>query len=95
MVQPAQALSLATLAVLAAALPLSLIAAVGFRNAPFGGVLKPLPVTFAAYVLMNAAQVLELAVPPGGYLVLSVTAIVAAFVAALNATLVLTERRSL
>lgn len=91
----AEALSLATLVVLSAAMPLALVAVVGFRGTPFGSVLKPLPVTFGAYVLMNAAQVLGVGLSPSGLLLLSGVAVLAAFASALNATLVLTERRAL
>lgn len=95
MVVLADAFALATLALLSAVLPLSLLAALGFRDAPFGSVLAPLPVTFGAYVLVNALQVLSVSVSSWVYLALTTVAILAAFAAALNATLVLTERRAL
>lgn len=52
------ALRLAQVAVLSAALPLALIAAYGYRDAPFGGVLRPLVPVVVIYLLLAAAQVL-------------------------------------
>jgi hypothetical protein len=86
--------TLGTLTMLSIALPLSVIAAYGFRNAPFGSMLKPLPVMIVAFILLNAINLLEIAVSGVGYLVLSTVAVGAALVATINGILLLTERRA-
>lgn len=90
-----QVLSLATVVVLAAAFPLSLVAARGFRGAPFGSVLRPIPVVVAAYIALNAAWALDVSVPPAYPLVTSTVATVGVLVAAAHLLVLLTGRRKL
>lgn len=52
------ALRLGQVVVLAAALPLALIAARGYRDAPFGSVLRPLVPIVVIYLGLGAGQVL-------------------------------------
>lgn len=85
----------ATVIMLSIALPLSVIAAYGFRNAPFGSMLKPLPLMIAAFILLNAVFLLEVDISGVGYLALSTVAVGAALVATVNGILLLTERRSI
>lgn len=88
-------LELATVLVLAGTFPVAVIAVRGFRGAPFGAVLRPLPVVVLAYVGMNAPSVASLDAPTGYYLVTSTIGVVGALVAAAHALTLLTERRKL
>ncbi|UPV99748.1 hypothetical protein M0R88_14660 [Halorussus gelatinilyticus] len=88
-------LALATMLVLAGTFPLAVVAARGFRGAPFGSVLRPLPVILLAYVALNANVALGVSVPPVYDLVASAVATVAALVGAANVLVLLTERRKL
>lgn len=90
-----QILSLATVLVLAATLPLSLVAVRGFRGAPFGAVLRPLPVVLVAYVGLNAVWVLDVSVPPAYQIATSSVATAAALFSAARLVVLLTERRKL
>lgn len=85
---------LATFAALTAALPLSLVAALGFRDAPFGAMLKPLPVLIVAHAALNAVGILRIDIGGAAYLALSSAAVGASLVAAVNGILLLTERRA-
>lgn len=86
---------LATTLVLAATLPITAIAIRGFRGAPFGSVLRPLPVVIVAYIAMNAPNVVGVSMPSVYYLVTSTVGVVGALVAAAHAIVLLTERRKL
>ncbi len=86
--------ALATVSMLSVALPLSVIAAYGFRNAPFGAMLKPLPVTIFAFILSDAISLLGGETTGTGYLVFSSIGVGAALVATVNGILLLTERRA-
>lgn len=88
-------LALGTVLVLAATLPLSLVAIRGFRGAPFGSVLRPLPVVLVAYVALNSAWVLDVSVPPAYQVVTSTVATAALLVSAAHVLVLLTERRKL
>lgn len=88
-------LELATVLVLAGTLPLAVIAARGFRGAPFGSVLRPLPVVIAAFVGMNAPGVMGVSASPAFYVVTSTVGVVGALVSAAHALVLLTERRKL
>lgn len=95
-------LSLANVVVLTVGLVLAVVAARGFAGAPFGRLLRPLPVLFAAFALVNAPWATELSgwprYVPNYSLVYSVVftvAVGAAVWAALQALFLLTERRSL
>jgi len=90
-----QFLSVATVLVLAAAFPLSLVAARGFRGAPFGGVLRPIPVVVVAYIGLNVVWVVNVSVPPVYQLVTSTVATVGVLVAAARLLVLLTGRRKL
>lgn len=90
-----QVLSTATVLVLAAAFPLSLVAARGYRGAPFGAVLRPIPVAIVAFVALNAAWAMDVSVPPAYQLVTSTVAILAVLVAAARVFVLLTGRRKL
>lgn len=91
---PTHVLMLATFAALAVALPLSVVAAVGFRDAPFGAMLKPLPPLIAVHALLNAVGILHVEIGAVAYLALSTLAVALALLAAVNGILLLTERRA-
>jgi hypothetical protein len=89
-----EAFVLLEVVVLSAALPLSLIAALGFRGSPFGGVVTPIPVVLASYIVADGSRLLFDHPPDGLYAVFTTVAVVSAVYSALNAALLLTERRS-
>ena len=78
---------------LAAALPLSVIAARGFWNAPFGRMVRPLPVVFVCFLLMDAGNLTGLDPPRWYFYVLATPGFWAASYAAVQGATVLTERR--
>lgn len=88
-------LELATMLVLAGTLPIAVIAARGFRGAPFGAVLRPIPVVLLAYIAMNVSGVLDVDLPEAYYLISSTIGVAGALVAASQAVVLLTERRKL
>lgn len=80
---------------LAAGLPLSLVAARGFREAPFGAVLRPVPVAFAGSLAFALPSVLGVG-PPTAYATATATiAVLAAFLAAVHAVVLTTGLRQL
>ncbi len=79
---------------LSAALPLSVVAALGFRGSPFSKVTAPIPVVLVCYVVADGSRLYLEKVPPTFYAVVTSVAVVAAVYAAVNAVLLLTERRS-
>jgi len=89
-----EALVLLEIVLLSAALPLAVVAAYGFRDSPFGRVTSPIPVVLVCYIAADGSRLLYGHVPPVTYAVLTSVAVAAAVYAALNATLLLTERRS-
>lgn len=88
-------LELATMLVLAGTFPVAVIGARGFRGAPFGAVLRPLPIVVVAYIGMNAPAVLGVDVPAAFYLTASTVGVLGALVSAAHALTLLTERRKL
>lgn len=86
---------LATMLVLAGTLPIAVIAARGFRGAPFGSVLRPIPVVLVAYIAMNVSGVLDVDLPESYYLISSTIGVVGVLIAATHAVVLLTERRKL
>lgn len=92
---PERTLELATMLVLAGTLPVAVIAVRGFRGAPFGSVLRPLPFVILAYIAMNAPSVTGTEVPEIFYLVTSTIGVGGALVSAAHAIVLLTERRKL
>lgn len=97
-----QLLSLLNLVVLTVGFVLSVVAARAFSDAPFGRMLRPLPVLFAAFVLLNAPWVTGfdgwVAYVPWYsvvYQAVFTVAVVAAMWAAAQALYLLTERRAL
>jgi len=85
---------LAEIVVLSMALPLAVIAVLGFRGSPFGKVMAPIPVAVAAYLLAAASVMIFDPVPLILYLALSVVGTLAAVYSVANAVLLLTERRT-
>jgi len=79
---------------LSAALPLSLVAARGFRGSPFGKVTAPIPLVLACYIVADGSRLYLEQVPTTFYAVVTSVAVLAAVYAALNAMLLLTERRT-
>lgn len=80
---------------LAAAVPLSLVAVAGFRGAPFGRMLRPLPVIFTAFIAMNAPTLAGIETGTLYAVVCSSIGVAAALVAAAEATLLLGGYRDL
>lgn len=80
---------------LSAALPLSVIAALGFRGSPFGKVTGPLPVVFVCYIIADGSRLVVGHTPLWFYEVVTSVALLAAVYSAVNAMLLLTERRVL
>lgn len=90
-----QMLSLATVLVLSATFPLSVVAVRGFRGAPFASVLRPIPVVLLAYIALNAPWVLDVEPSPEYYIVTSTVATAGTLVSAAHVLVLLTERRKL
>lgn len=88
-------LALATTLVLAGTVPVAAIAARGFRGAPFGSVLRPLPVVLLAFVALNANVAVGVSVPPTYDLVALTVATFGALLSAAHILVLLTERRKL
>lgn len=87
-------LEILTLLVLAGSLPLSVIAVSGFRDAPFGRVLRPLPVVFLGFILYITPQFVPVDLPLLFYAIVSTIAVFGCLVAATEAALLLTGRRA-
>lgn len=79
--------------VLSMALPLAIIAALGFRGSPFGKVIAPIPVAIAAFLVADGSVLFLDPVPVPLYAALSLLGVLAAVYAAINGVLLLTERR--
>ncbi|WP_115865663.1 hypothetical protein [Halorussus litoreus] len=88
-------LALTTTVVLAGTFPLAVVAAVGFRDAPFGSVLRPFPVVILAFVAMKAPTAVDADLPDAYFLVASLVATAGVLVSAAYALVLLTERRKL
>lgn len=89
----ASVLEFLTLLVLAATLPISVVAVREFEGAPFGRVLRPIPVVVLAFIVYNSPTYVDYDVPLTFYAVVSTVAVLGCLVAALEAALLLTERR--
>lgn len=89
-----QILLVAEIALLSAAMPLSVVAALGFRGSPFGKVVVPLPFIVLGFLLADASLLLY---GDGGhpvvYYPIATVAVFVAIYAAFNAMMLLTERR--
>lgn len=83
----------AEVAVLGAALVLSVIAALGFWDAPFGRLLKPLPLVLLAFLVMDAGTLLSADLPRTYFHGVGAIAVFIAAYAAIQGALLLTERR--
>ena len=88
-------LELTTMLVLAGTVPVAVIAARGFRGAPFGSVLRPIPVVLVAYIAMNVSGVVDVTLPDAFYLVSSTVGVTGVLVSAAHAVVLLTERRKI
>ncbi|MDZ7689386.1 MAG: hypothetical protein U5J64_11885 [Halobacteriales archaeon] len=88
-----KALVFGEIVVLSMALPLAVIAALGFRGSPFGKVMAPIPVAISAYLLVAGIIMIFEPVPILLYLALSVVGALAAVYSVANAVLLLSERR--
>lgn len=88
-------LALSTMVVLVGTFPLAVIASRGFRDAPFGSVLRPLPIVVLGFAAMKAPSVMDIAVPDTYFLVVSLVATAGALVSAAYALVLLTEWRKL
>lgn len=91
----AQIFSLATVVVLAATFPLSVIAVRGYWQAPFSRLLRPLPVIVCALLATHVPTVLAVDPPVVYTAVVSSLAVAASFAMAVEALLLLTGRRKL
>lgn len=90
-----RALALLTTVVLAGTLPLAVIASRGFRDSPFGSVLRPLPVVVFGFGAMKVLDVMAVEVPSTYLLAVSMVATAGALVSAAYALVLLTEWRKL
>jgi hydrogenase-4 membrane subunit HyfE len=88
-------LSMATVFVLAATLPLAVIAVRGYWQAPFRRLLGPLPVIIGALVALHVPAVLAVDPPVVYATVVSSLAVAASFAMAFEALFLLTGRRKL
>jgi hypothetical protein len=80
---------------LVGSLVFSLVAVRGFWNAPFGDVLRPLPIAFAGFLAAVAPELLGVAAPTSYLVVTATGAVLASFVAAVQAFVLLTGWREL
>lgn len=78
----AVALDILTLVATSVAFTLALVAARGFRGTPWGRVLAPLPVVFAAMTLSTAVSLHPATPPHGGWLSAGCWALAVAAIAA-------------
>lgn len=81
------------LLVLASAVPLAAIAALGFRGSPFGKVVVPLPFVVVAFLLADGSLYLHGNGHPVIYYPFAAVGVAGAIYAAFNAMMLLTERR--
>lgn len=92
-VAAAPELVLIELLLVAVTLPLSLIAARGFWDAPFGRMIKPLPLVFAFYILLDFPNVVGMDLPRWYFYLTGAPAIAFASYAAFQGALLLSERQ--
>lgn len=86
-------LTVSTAAALAGSFVFSLVAVRGYWDAPFGDVLRPLPIAFAGFLAAVLPDVFGLAVPVSYRVVVASGAVLAAFVAAAQGMVLLTGWR--
>lgn len=79
---------------LAAALPLAVIAALGYKDSPFGHVTVPLPFVIAGYLLADSGFLLFDEPPLLYYFFFAGIATVSAVYAAVSGVLILTGRKT-
>lgn len=79
---------------LGAAFVLSVVALRGFWAAPFGDVLRPLPVAFGGFLLASAPVALDIGVPLSYHVLTATGATLAAFVAAAEGVVLLAGWRA-
>lgn len=94
-----QSTTLLTIVVQAVAIVLSIIAVRGFRGAPINRVLKPIPVVMTCMLLVNTPWAAFSLFSVPYYTVIYTTVftvgVIAAVIAAFQATMLLSERRTL
>lgn len=88
-------LILVTTLLLTTALPLSIIAAMGFRDTPFGKVVTPIPIVLAAYIVVMSSRLVDHGLPETFPVAFSTIAVLASVWAAIQGALLLSERRDL
>lgn len=86
-------LTISTTVALAGSFVFSLIAARGFWDAPFGNVLRPLPIAFGGFLAAALPTALGVAVPLSYRVVVASGAVLAAFVAASEGVVLLSGWR--
>mgnify|MGYP006274563383 CR=1 FL=1 len=84
-----RALTIGTTLALLGSFAFSLIAVWGYWDAPFGDVLRPLPIAFAGFVAAATPSALGVAVPLRYRVVVASAAVLAAFVAAVQGVVLL------
>jgi hypothetical protein len=88
-----RALTVGTTLALLGSFAFSLVAVRGYWNAPFGDVLRPLPVAFGGFLAAAVPGALGVAVPLRYRAVVASAAVLAAFVAATQGVVLLTGWR--
>lgn len=89
-----RALTVSTTLALAGSFVFSLVAVRGFWNAPFGDVLRPLPIAFGGFLAAAVPSALGVPVPLSYRVVVASGAVLAAFVAAAEGVVLLAGWRS-
>jgi len=84
-----RALTVSTAVALVGAFAFSLVAVRGYWDAPFGDVLRPLPVAFGGFLAAALPGAVGLPVPVSYRIVVASGAVLAAFVAAAQAVVLL------
>lgn len=84
-----RALSIGTTLALVGSFAFSLVALRGYWDAPFGDVLRPLPVAFGGFVAAVIPGALSVGVPLRYRVVVACAAVLAAFVAAVQGIVLL------
>lgn len=88
-----RALTVSTTFALVGSFVFSLVAVRGYWDAPFGDVLRPLPIAFGGFLAAALPEALGLSVPVSYRVVVASAAVLAAFVAAAQAVVLLTGWR--
>lgn len=88
-----RALTLSTTLALAGSFVFALVAVRGYWNTPFGDVLRPLPIAFGGFLAASLPGLLGLGVPLSYRIVVASGGVLAAFVAAAEAVVLLTGWR--